>query len=208
MDINCYSLKAHKSAIRSEISSGYAIFVLVAIYILSNFTLLGHIIIEYCQFYVLFMFTSKLSTTLYQDLSIGLLLIPPPSILNSYSDPLSFVFQCLCIPLLLIYSLGAVGFMLKRCVKDRKSIIFNAVVEMFTYNAFVNICNIFLLNLLFNTCQFLIMRQQLALSQTAKMIAYILVYFSLITIVAVTYLQLYILNPKHRQEEASWHRYL
>lgn len=152
-----------------EISQGYAIFVLIAAYFLSNFTLLGHILIEYCQIYVMFMFLSKLSTTLFYDLSQGLLLLPPANILIKYaSNPNTFVFQCLTIPLFMIFLSGLVGYLLKSFIKkEDQSIICNAVLEIFTYNTFVNICNIFSFNLLYNSLQFLniIAKNQLVLTQ-------------------------------------------
>jgi hypothetical protein len=211
LQVNSFTINASKKAIRTEISSGYAIFVLAATYLLSNFTLLGHIIIEYCQFYVLFMFVSRMSTTLYQGLSTGLLLIPPVDVLASFgNDHISFVFQCLTIPLFLIYSFGTIGFILKRCVPSGKSVIFNAFLEILTYNTFVNICNIFIVNLLYNSAQFLSMaaRNELALSPSQWLAGRILVYFSLLTLVAIAYLEFYILNPKIDQNDASWQKYL
>lgn len=103
------------------------------------------------------------------------------------------------------------GYLLKYLVKkEEQSIICNAVLEIFAYNSFVNICNIFSFNLLYNSLQFLniVAKNQLALTQGEKIAGHFLVYFSLLSLVAIVYLQAYVLNPKFRQTEASWQAYL
>lgn len=170
-------------------------------YILSNFTLLGNIILEYSQFYVLLMFKSQLSTTLYEDFSIGLLLIPNADTITSYPNSKNFIFVCLAIPLVLIYVFGAVGYMLKRCIKVKKTIKINIVYDMFTYQAFINLFIIFSPNLLFNSAQFISFttNNSFTLDSTEKTIGSILVYFSLLTLIAITYLHIVILNPKLKE---------
>ena len=101
------------------------------------------------------MFKSRFSTTLYQDLSRGLLLIPQADLLSTYSDSNQYIFECLAIPLLLIYAFGLLGYVLKRVIKVRNTIKINVIFEIFTHNAFVNVCFIFSPNLLFNSAQFI-----------------------------------------------------
>jgi H+/Cl- antiporter ClcA len=170
-------------------------------YLLSNFTLLGNIILEYSQFYVLLMFKSQLSTTLYKDFSIELLLIPNADIITSYPHYKDFIFECLAIPLLLIYVFGAIGYLMKRCVKVKNSIKINIVYDMFTYQAFLNIFIIFSPNLLFNSAQFVsfVTSNSVPLDSTEKTIGSILVYFSLLTLITITYMHIYVLNPKLKE---------
>ena len=103
------------------------------------------------------------------------------------------------------------GFLLKYLVKkEEQSIICNAVLDIFSYNTFVNICNIFSFNLLYNSMQFLntVSKNQLIITQGEKIAGHFLVYFSLLSLVAIAYLQTYILNPKIGQNEVSWQGYL
>jgi hypothetical protein len=201
LDLGSYSLEASKSPIRTEISTGYATFVMIIGYLLSNFTLLGNIILEYSQFYVLLMFKSRLSTTLYKDLSIGLLLIPNADTLATYPNGTRFIFECLAIPLLLIYVFGAVGYILKRCIKVKKSIKVNIAYDMFTYQAFLNLFIIFSPNLLFNSAQFIsfAVNDSFSLGNMERTVGSILVYFSLMTLIAISYMQICVLNPKLKE---------
>jgi hypothetical protein len=127
LDLGSYAIKASKGDIRTAISNVYTILVLIIGYLLSNFTLLGNIIIEYSQLYVLLMFKSKMSTTLYQDLSQELLIIPPLDTLKTYPNSTRYMFECLAIPLFLIYFFGAVGYIMKRCIKAERSVGLNII---------------------------------------------------------------------------------
>jgi hypothetical protein len=106
---------------------------------------------------------------------------------------------CLIVPLSIIWSLALVGYAFKKLsppAKDR-SIFFNIMYEEFTFNAFIKSTRLFLFNLIFNSIQFIVLVNKGYPPITdIYSSGIVLLYFNLITLLAIIYLKLYILNPK------------
>lgn len=176
------------------------IIVLVIGYLLSNITVLGHLIIEYCQLYVLLLFASNITSNLVWDLSQGLMLIPPLSVIQIYETNIRYYcLKCLIIPLSSIYLFAVIGFALNRFLKNKKvsSIPMNIILDLLCHRSFINLSNLFLFNLLFNSIQViaLIQKDQLIFTGHYSIIIYFLCYLSIITIFWIVYLWIFILNP-------------
>lgn len=66
------------------------------------------------------------------------------------------------------------------------------------FNFFLKACHIFCFNLLFNSIQFILLLNDGVLSyiENIKTVGITLIYFNLLTLIAILYLFVYILNPK------------
>ncbi len=64
LDIGSYKIIANKKNLIIDISSSLPLVVLIIGYFLSHITILGHLIIEYCQLYVLLLFASNATSSL------------------------------------------------------------------------------------------------------------------------------------------------
>jgi hypothetical protein len=155
------------------------------------------------QIYTLYMFHNDMTTTIYKELYMGLLLIPPSNKLDQESfDKTYFILVCLILPLAIVCFLGAVGYLMKKLAppsKDR-SILGNIVYEELVFNSIIKATRIFSFNLLFNSIIFIKMSNAgYEPVNSIKTIGSLLVYFNLITLLGIVYLKLYILNPRFGQ---------
>lgn len=66
--------------------------------------------------------------------------------------------------------------------------------------------HIFMFNLLFNSLQFIVYLEENSFTflQDIKGIGLTLLYFNIVTIVAILYLVLYVLNPRIGQNKENW----
>lgn len=128
------------------------------------------------------------------------MLIPPIDVIRIYEINIwSYCLKCLIIPLCCIYLFAAIGFTLNRILKTKTvtSIAVNIIVDLLCHRSFINLSNLFLFNLLFNSIQVLsfIQESPSIFDDQYKVIIYLLCYFSIITILWILYLWIVILNP-------------
>lgn len=173
--------------------------------------MLGHVILEYMQVYVLYMLKNNMKTTLFRDLMKGLMIIPTSeTLINEGGDYNSYIMICLSLPIVLVMVSGVIGLLFKKLSADKRSIPVNIIYETFTFNSFVNISSIFIFNLLFNSLQFISILKEptLTLSPSVMAVGPVLVYFNLVSALFILYLFLFVMNPKIGQNDRSWHKYL
>lgn len=158
------------------------------------------------------MFQSTMATSLYRELYVGMLLLPSAKILIEESfDTQTYVLTCLLLPIAILFAIGLLGFIVyKHGHSKEKSIFQNIIYEELVFNAFFKATHIFLFNLLFNTLQFLRYQQESSFSflEEIKGIGFAAVYFNFVTLIAILYLVLSVVNPKVGQKQESWMKYL
>jgi hypothetical protein len=117
---------------------------------------------------------------------------------------------CLSLPMVLILVSGVIGLLFKKLSAEKRSIPINIIYETFTFNSFINICSIFIFNLLFNSLQFISICKEpnVSLSSSVSAIGSALVYFNLASVIFILYLFVFIMNPKISQKDESWQKYL
>lgn len=120
------------------------------------------------------------------------------------------IYVIICTPLFLILSSGFIGFLIKRAFDCKKSVVSKIFYEIVVYDIFVNIGVTFVFTLFFNALQFydLIRKEKISKDSNLYILGHIYSYFNLITVVGLIYLFIYILNPKYKQSEESWNKYI
>ena len=143
-------------------------------------------------------------TTTYRELYIGLMIIPPKEILEVETfDQKTFLLLCLILPLLIIFVVGILGFTMKKCAPKERSVIGNMFYEEAVFSSFIKISNVFIVNLLFNSIQFglLLSEGGLPYVEDIRGIGSTLLYFNIITVIAILYLKVRVMNPIIGQSE-------
>lgn len=153
-----------------------------------------------------------MTTFLYHQLYIGMLLLPPSQILQQQGfNSRTFILVCLSLPLILLFIMGLVGFIVFKCAHSKQRSIFqNIIYQELVFNGFLKGTHIFMFNLLFNSLQFIVYLEENSFTflQDIKGIGLTLLYFNIVTIVAILYLVLYVLNPRIGQNKENWKQYI
>jgi hypothetical protein len=156
LELGSYSLQASQMAVRLDFPVALGVLLLLAAYLFNLFTEIGRKLVEFIHVYILFMFRSTMSTTIYRSLYLGLMMIPPQQLLEEQvPDPQSYLLLCLCLPLAVLWALAALGFAAKQQASKKRSVLGRVVYEEFVYGFFLKMSGIFDFNLLYNSIQFL-----------------------------------------------------
>lgn len=116
----------------------------------------------------------------------------------------------MCIPPLIILLVGSVCFLIKRFVKDKSSIIKKLSYETLVYDFFLSVSLVFVMPSFFNSIQFLnlVAEGNAKIDSTINKIGSLFSYLGIVTSLFLVYLYFYIINPKVKESEASWQKYL
>jgi len=85
----------------------------VAAYLLINFTSLGNTIVEFLQIYCLLMFKNGMKTKMYHEIGTGMLLLNS-TISDGFNSPLTIFYIVMILPFFLILGAGILGLLLKK----------------------------------------------------------------------------------------------
>lgn len=112
--MDCYSLQAKKSDIVIQFPSALGIILVFTGYTFNTFTEIGKLLIEFIHIYVLYMFQSRMTTTISAEIYTGMLMIPPSKILVNWNNYEGYIMACLILPIIIIFLLGAIGLIYKK----------------------------------------------------------------------------------------------
>lgn len=209
LDIGNYMLTADKVNVEIEFSQTLGLFAVFAGYIMINFTVLGLALMEFLQVYCLLMFRNEAKTNLYHEISKDLLLLNPVLNDGTYPTP-STLPAILLVPFTVVFMVGVIGFIVKRCAKKNDSIMQKIIYETLVYNVFVTVSTVFLFPLLYNSIQFYQLTKSGAIDSSsllAKWAAFTS-YIGIVATVSILYLFIYVINPKCGETNTSWKKYL
>jgi hypothetical protein len=189
-------------------SDGLGMVIVAAAYLLVYFTTLGHIVIEFLQIYCLYMYHGSQKTSLYQKISVGMLMINPNNIRED-GGGFTSDYVAMILPPAMIVITGGLGYLLRRNFKGEMTLGKRIFYELGVYNLFISAVVVFIFPLFFNSLQFFsLMREGVITDYSFRSLGAVASYFSLVLTLALLYVLAFAINPKWGEGEESWQRYV